>query len=195
MPGVEAETLCYSDVVEVPSGATTLLHEGNPYTGSPPAWSRDGSTIAFGQAVRVDGDLYAKLLFIEADDGSSRKILGPRKLFSVYDLEWTPAGDRLAVLHHPVDSPTAALLTTALDGSDIRMVALCENGRDEDRLCPSNGGGVEWSPAGRKLAFRNYDGRRSALSVLTVAGRAVPISGRLVPGCCLAWSGGASSAI
>ena len=176
-------------LVQVPTGVTTLLHQGDPYNGSPPAWSRDGSTIAFGQAARVDGDVYAKLLFIDADDGSSVKVLGTRTLFSIYDLEWSPSGHRLAVQHHPVNPPTAGLLTTADDGSDIRMVALCENGRDEDHLCPSNGGGVAWSPAGRKLAFRNYDGRRSAVSVLRIGGRAIPVSGRLAPGCCLAWSG------
>jgi len=175
-------------VVQVPDGAPTLLHAGDPYTGSPPAWSRDGSTIAFGQAVRAQGDLHAKLLFIDADDGSSRKILGPRVLYEIYDLEWSPSGDRLAVLHHPVDPPTAALLTMATDGSDVRMVALCESGRDEDRLCPSNGGGVAWSPTGRKLAFRNYDGRSSALSVFKIGGRAAAISDGLTFGCCFAWA-------
>jgi Tol biopolymer transport system component len=175
-------------VVRAPDGVPTLLHAGDPYMGSPPAWSRDGSTIAFGQAVRLRGDLRAKLLFVEVDDGSSRRILGPGMLFEIYDLEWSPSGDRLAVLHHPVHPPTAALLTVATDGSDVRMVALCENGRDDDGLCSSNGGGVAWSQAGRKLAFRNYDGRRSALTVLVTGGRALPISGALTLGCCFAWS-------
>ena len=174
-------------VVQAPDGVPTLLHAGHPYMGSPPAWSRDGSTIAFAQAVRLRGDLRAKLLFIGADDGSSRRILGPGMLYEVYDLEWSPAGDRLAVLHHPVHPPTAALLTVATDGSDVQMLALCENGRDEDGLCSSNGGGVAWSPAG-PARLRNYDGRRSALSVLGIGGRAVPISGRLTLGCCFAWS-------
>lgn len=167
---------------------TTRLYGADPYSGSPPAWSPDGSTIAFGQAARVRGDLYAELIFVDARDGSSRKVLGTDDLFEVYDLEWSPDGSQLAVLHHPVDPPTAALLTMASDGSDVRMVALCENGSDLDRLCASNGGSVAWSPDGRRLAFRNYDGRRSAVVALPIGGEAVPISGRLVPECCLAWS-------
>lgn len=166
---------------------TTRLYEAEPYPESPPAWSPDGSTIAFGQAARVTRDLYAELVLVDAQDGSSRKVLDTDDLFEIYDLEWSRDGRRLAVLNHPVVPPTAGLLTMAPDGSDVRMVALCENGEDIDRLCPSNGGGVAWSTDGRALAFRNYDGRRSALSVLRIGGGAVPVSGRLIPGCCFAW--------
>lgn len=109
---------------------------------------------------------------VDAQDGSSRKVLGTDDLFEIYDLEWSPDGSQLAVLNHPVVPPTAGLLTMAPDGSDVRLVALCENGKDRDRLCPSNGGGVAWSSEGRELAFRNYDGRRAALSLLRIGERA-----------------------
>ena len=88
-----------------------------------------------------------------------------------------PSGDRLAVLHHPVHPPTAALLTVATDGSDVRMLALCENGRDATACVRPT---VAASPGLRRvasLAFRNYDGRRSALTVFRIGGRALPISG------------------
>ena len=177
-------------VVDVGNASATKLFEGDPYTGSPPAWSPDGSTIAFGQAARVNGDLYAELVFIDADDGASRKILGTDELFEVYDLRWSPDGDRLAVLHHPVRPPTAGLLTMAADGSDVQMVALCENGGDNDGLCTSNEGSVQWSADGRRLAFRNYDERsdETTLSVLTLGDGAVPVSGDLVLDCCFSWA-------
>ena len=178
-------------VVDPGAGAASRLLAADPYSGGLPAWSPDASTIAFAQATKVGGDLHAGLLFVDPRDGSSRTVLGTDVLSELYDLEWSPDGGRVAVLHHPVDPPTAGLLTIAADGSDVRMLALCENGRDADGLCSSNGGDVSWSSDGRSLAFLNDDGSGDAFTVLTIGGEAVPVSGALVPGCCLAWSSAA----
>ena len=40
---------------------------------------------------------------------------------------------------------------------------------------------------GHQLAFRNHDGQRFTLSVLTIGGGAVPVSGDLIPDCCFTW--------
>jgi hypothetical protein len=111
-----------------------------------------------------------------------------RSTFGVYDIEWSPGGSRLAVTYHPIEPPTAALMTMASDGSDVRMEALCENGVDKDGLCPPNGDAVVWSPDGHDLLFGNVgDSERRAFVVLAADGAAVPVSGSLVPGCCIAW--------
>ena len=101
--------------------------------------------VATGE-VRVVRGLRAVTGTSWSPDGSSRRVLGTDDLIDVYDVEWSPDGSRLAVLHHPVDPPTVSLLTLAADGSDVQMVALCENGEDRDRLCASNGGSVAGHP-------------------------------------------------
>ncbi len=179
-------------VVDAATVSASRLLAAEPYSGGPPAWSPDGSSIAFAQAIKVGGGWRAELVFVDPHDGSTRTVLDTDDLFEIYDLKWSPDGARLAVLHHPVDPPTAALLTVAADGSDVRMLALCENGRDADGLCSSNGGSVSWSSDGRSLAFLNGVGDR-AFTVVTLGGRdvpasAVPVSGDLVPSCCLAWA-------
>lgn len=176
-------------IVDAAENGAALLLAADPY--GPPAWSPDGSTIAVGRTAKIGGSSRAELVFVNAIEGSERTVLGPDTLFELYDLEWSPDGTRLAVLHHPVDPPTAALLTVAADGSDPQMLALCENGNDRDGLCTSNGGGVSWSPDGSAITFDNYDGERHAFSVLTLGGTAMPISAELDPRCCIAWSPGA----
>jgi dipeptidyl aminopeptidase/acylaminoacyl peptidase len=184
-----AATLDHGGIVvaDVTSGQSRMLVGGDPYGGSPPAWSPDGSTIAFARLARVGDEFRAELQMVDARTGVSRTVLGADQLFEVYDLEWSPDGSRLAVLHHPVDPPTAGLLTVNADGSDVRMVALCENDPDTDGLCTSNGGSLAWSPDGTSMLFDNFYGRRHALVTLRFGGRPVPVSGSLTSGCCLAW--------
>jgi hypothetical protein len=142
--------------------------------------------IAFARSVVMNGDLHAALDVVDAADGTRRTILGPTELFEVYDLEWSPDGSHLAVLHHPVDPPTAGLLTIAPNGSHVRWIALCEKGYASG-LCSTNGGSVAWSLDGQSVAFDNYDGHTHAVSIVDSEGAAQPVSGGLEPGCCLAW--------
>jgi Tol biopolymer transport system component len=131
---------------------------------------------------------------VDAATGEGRVVLGTDAFFEIYDLEWSPDGSRLAVLHHPVEPPSAALLTIGADGTGVRMVALCENGDDTDGLCPPNGGEVVWSPDGRSLLFDNYatadfpwgEERRTLVRLNLDTHAVTPLSVGLDHGCCIA---------
>jgi Tol biopolymer transport system component len=174
-------------VVDVDDGSARPLLSATPYGSSPPAWSPEGDVIAFPRSERVDGDLHAQLDLVPVDGSPITTVLGPDDLFEIYDLEWSPDGERLGVLYHPVEPPTAGLLTVDRDGLTIRTLALCESGEDADGLCSTNGGNIAWSADGRTIAFENHDGDRAALSLLTLDGEVMPLSGDLELGCCIAW--------
>jgi len=172
-------------VVEAATGVSTQLLAAEPYY-APPAWSSNG-IIAFPKRVNVNGGLMAELLYVEVDSGQSRTVLDANVLFEIYDLEWSPDGTRLAVLHHPVEPPTAALLTIDQTGAGVQMIALCENGTDPDGLCTTNGGEVSWSGDGRSIAFENTDGQRRgflALDLFTGERSWLTDGGY---GCCISW--------
>jgi len=182
-------------VVNVGSGQppVALLH-ADPYY-APPAWSPNGGSIAFPRLVKVNDNNMAELDFVDPSTGESRKVLGADSLFEIYDLEWSPDGSRLAVLHHPVDPPTAALLTVNAQGDDVQMVALCENGTDADGLCTQNGGEVSWL-GNDTLAFENFDGSRRGFLALDIdtGDRSWLTTSTEELGCCLAGQPRASSA-
>ena len=105
-----------------------------------PSWSADGKTIRYGRwLVRADGSGHSEL---------------PRNVPVAG--AWSPDGQRIAfsrVSHSPADirNPTKlGLWVVNADGSDARQVA------------PKATWGVPapaWSPDGRRIAFRRYDGR------------------------------------
>jgi Tol biopolymer transport system component len=154
----------------------------------PVAWSPDGSTIAYANAVKVGDAIREGVIAVDPSGHNARTLMPDRSTFGVYDLRWSPDGSRLAVTYHPIDPPTAALLTMAADGSDVRTEALCEDSHETDGLCPPNGDIVLWSPDGTQLLFDNFsDPGGHAFVVLAADRSAVQISGTLVPGCCISW--------
>jgi Tol biopolymer transport system component len=179
-------------VVEVPSGETTTLVAEPPYPGSPPAWSPDGTVIAFGRAVHVRGDQHAELDFVDPDTGSIRTILTTDDLIEVYDLEWSPNGAWVAAAYHPTRPPTSGLLVVNGEDIETRLLAVCDSDVGEiDDLCPPNGGNISWSPDGSAFTFPDLavDGRQRTqiITVLHLDGSVREIDTGLGPGCCVAW--------
>ena len=95
-----------------------------------PAWSPDGSTIAFGR----EGDDVATILTIRPDGTGLQHVLKPGRFFSVYNLSWAPDGLEIRFQggkRHYVESVggTQAYRTkygihaTSPDGSNQRLVA------------------------------------------------------------------------
>jgi TolB protein len=104
-----------------------------------PSWSADGKTIRYGRSlVRADGSGHSAL---------------PRNVPLAG--AWSPDGQWVAFVplaHSPAENrnPTKqGLWVMRADGSDVRQVAP-----------KATSGDPAWSPDGRRIAFRMFDGRR-----------------------------------
>lgn len=175
------------DVYDLSSGKIRQLTPSVRGVVGPVAWSPDGSAIVYADSDTGEGAIRQGVFAVDPSGQDPRTLMPDRSTFGVYDLEWSPDGSRLAVMYHPIDPPTAGLLTMASDGSDVRQVAICENGEDPDGLCPTNGAPVVWSPDGAQLLFDNYPGSGHAFTAAATDGSSTAVSEGLVPGCCIAW--------
>ena len=128
-------------LLEIGTGTTTQLTH-SVYSGENPAWSPDGSQIAF-LAERNRGDFMN--LYTMARDGSNSRVITP-----IVDSSWvrrrpplwSPAGNRIAFLGWggPRLLGVEYLYTVEPDGSGLHRIASVTS-------LPS------WSPEGNRLAF------------------------------------------
>jgi len=145
------------DVIDVASGATTRLADGRG-----PAWSPDGTRIAFG---RFSNDEGFTLWVMNADGSAVRSLgvgLGP---------VWSPDGTRIAFSTSPID--LGDLWVMNADGSGRKKL--------------DGGLGRTWSPDGTRIASEMEDvgGGSGHLVVARVDGSGTT---RLGMGLSPAWS-------
>jgi Tol biopolymer transport system component len=132
----------------------TRLETRNPIDG--PAWSPDGSEIAFA-AYGEGGGIYV----VGIDGGSPRRLTSAGPPTTHIDTEpvWSPSGDAIAfirwILGDSQESSAYEILTVSSSGGEPTLIARFPAPTQE---APNDNGevrGLSWSPDGSELAFAN----------------------------------------
>lgn len=156
-PLADGQTLSNNDIYKIGANGNNLTRLVNIpsfeyYSGGNPAWSPDGSRIAFFSGVE---DEYS--IETVRPDGTGRK-----PLTTGYAPNWSPDGSRIAFHRSP-------------DGSESRIYVADADGTDENPLTRSGAYDSEpaFSPGGGKVVFSSdRDGDRD-LYVMDADGTAV----------------------
>ncbi|MFK7779514.1 MAG: translocation protein TolB, partial [Gimesia sp.] len=122
-----------------------VYHVAKDYynTGSP-VFSPDGSKLAYDGWKSQDGESFSNVQILVANaDGSDQKIIGPGAMPS-----WSPGGNRIAFSQL---SPYGVAIMNA-DGSDPKLI-------------DSGGWGAQWSPDGKKIAYRSSTSGKANLRI------------------------------
>ena len=171
------------------------LTNGNPLFPDFPAWSPDGTQIAFHNAGQIG---------VMGADGSNLRILTPNKLDVRYRPRWSPDGKRLA-FGVSVSDYDSDIYTVDLDGSNITNITnspevsedyvdfspdgsqLCLNrfpksdqkqgiyvmnvdGSNPTQLTGDSGWRCAWSPDGTKIAYSESPGSGYEVYVMNADG-------------------------
>jgi Tol biopolymer transport system component len=130
-------------VIEADGSGRTLLTSTPNASNTDPAWSADGSKIAFGSKGLRENDL-PKLRTMNADGtGRTRIVTLSRKFFYVNHPSWSPDGGKIAFCGYSAFGGDSKVFTVNTDGTGL------------DRLTPNGDSDCDpdWSPDGTTIAF------------------------------------------
>jgi TolB protein len=129
------------------SGVQRLTPTDDPALYGGPAWSPDGSTIAFYKGILdEETSVYVPHLYLMNSDGSNQRALTADSIHMNHfnRLVWSPQGDLLAFEVYGPGTAGAHIATIKPDGSHLRYVT--------DPGAPARS--PSWSPDGRHLVFQ-----------------------------------------
>jgi TolB protein len=138
-----------------------------------PAWSPDGSTIAFvrfAQPTSETPDPQPEILGVDPDGGSIWS-LASGQIYGT-DLSWAPDGSRILILRGERQVEIVDLLRSGTS----QLVSTSEPESTLDEL--------EWSPDGRLITFTRLVAEAERVVMVSEDGKA---EHDLVDGCCASW--------
>jgi Tol biopolymer transport system component len=146
-----------------------------------PAWSPDGSRLAFAHTHAVTWvSARSELRVVRADGSHAKSLLSLPGAGVIQTVRWSPDGRRLAfVLWTP--NP-AGLLTWSSVGSRWDIYVINVDGsalRPVAPVHPSAVGDIDWSPDGKRLAFISDQGGLPGVYAVGIEG--APLPTRLSP--------------
>lgn len=157
-------------VLDPEGGGHSLLLEGPAGGVMAPAWSADGTLVAFAMNVApgddpdtVDTNME---IFVVRSDGT-----GLRRLTDHPGLDtnpaWSPDGSRIAFTRWPDGAASEG-------GSRVAIWAVNADGSNLERLTlgPGLADHADWSPNGEEIAFSKYVKSKDAYAIFTMEARA-----------------------
>jgi Tol biopolymer transport system component len=129
------------------SGATLQLTHlaGGAYD---PAWSPDGSEIAFSG----DVDPASPAIFVIDADGTNQRVIA--RIGEARQPDWSPDGRSIVFSGTPSDRGSSQILVVSLADGHVRR--LTDN--DDPEQAPA------WSPDGRWIAFERFNGQPARIT-------------------------------
>ena len=133
------------------TGRTRLTHDGPRAVSGQPAWSPDGSRIAFVRQVPAGGDNVRVGIWVMNADGTNPHAVTPTPATNVAESgpAWSPDGQRLAFSRERLGAKTiSAQIVVADIGSGQEQVLVGETRSDLFSI-----GGPAWAPDGGRILF------------------------------------------
>jgi TolB protein len=113
-----------------------------------PAWSPDGSKIAFERDLPIRENEILPKIFVMNADGSNQSQLRSDRTSSETHLAWSPDGSKIVFVGVGVIAGSEEIYTMNVDGSDLKQLTESANLTKE---------APDWSPDGSKIVFGAYD--------------------------------------